>query len=187
MRVLALSNRRSEESDMNNLASTLNLLAECFRYPSPGHWDALEKGLKRLPSSHHREQIHSFLNEIRRLSLGAWEELHTRTLDLNPPAAPYVGFQIWGENYQRGEFLSKMNRALMQSDIDADGELPDHLIPVFRYLATVHEPLPELVEVLEPALQRMTAALRNADIKNPYLHLLDAAQALVKQLKKEVV
>jgi nitrate reductase delta subunit len=106
---------------------------------------------------------------------------------LNPPAAPYIGFQTWGESYQRGEFLSKMSGALMLDGIDTDGELPDHLIPVFRYLALVPNPLPELVDVLEPALQRMTSALRNAEAKSPYLYLLEAAQASVKQLKKEPV
>jgi nitrate reductase assembly molybdenum cofactor insertion protein NarJ len=169
---------------MNNSAGLLDLLAEAFRYPAPGHLEVLEKGQQQLTASHEKELLRTFLDKIRRLSLGAWEELHTRTLDLNPPAAPYVGFQTWGESYQRGEFLSKMNRALMQAGVDADGELPDHLIPVFRYLALSHDPLPDLVVVLEPALQRMAAALRSADANNPYLDLLEAAQASVRQLKQ---
>lgn len=172
---------------MNSTKNVLTLLAEAFRYPAPGHLEILEKGLQTLPFSSEKELIDRFMEQIRRLSLGAWEELHTRTLDLNPPAAPYIGFQTWGESYQRGEFLSKMNRALMWARIDADGELADHLIPVFRYLARVVDPLPELGEVLDPALQRMVAALRNVDASNPYLHLLEAAQAVVKQLKKEPV
>ena len=59
-----------------------------------------------------------FSADIDRLPLGAWEELHTRTLDLNPPAAPYVGYQTWGESYQRGAFLAKMNRALAETGMD---------------------------------------------------------------------
>ena len=58
-------------------------------------------------------------NGIAPLSLGEWEELHTRTLDLNPPAAPYVGYQIWGDSYQRGAFLAKMNRALVEAGVDS--------------------------------------------------------------------
>ncbi len=172
---------------MDNTAGLLTVLAEAFRYPAPGRLKALENDLQRLAASREKELVCSFLDQIGLLSLGAWEELHTRTLDLNPPAAPYVGFQTWGESYQRGEFLSKMNGALMRSGIDADGELPDHLIPVFRYLALVQDPLPDLVEILEPALQRMSAALRGVDAKNPYLNLFEAAQSLVKQLKKEPV
>lgn len=171
----------------NNTVDLLSLLAEAFRYPDPGHLQSLENGLRRLQPGREKDLVRSFLSEVRGLSLGAWEELHTRTLDLNPPAAPYIGFQTWGESYQRGEFLSKMSGALMLDGIDTDGELPDHLIPVFRYLALVPNPLPELVDVLEPALQRMTSALRNAEAKSPYLYLLEAAQASVKQLKKEPV
>ena len=41
-----------------------------------------------------------FSTGLIRLPLGASEELHARTLDLNPPAAPYVGYQTWGESYR---------------------------------------------------------------------------------------
>ncbi len=168
-------------------ASALILLAEAFRYPAPGRLEALESAFQGLPPGRERELVRAFLERIGRLSLGAWEELHTRTLDLNPPAAPYFGFQTWGESYQRGQFLSRLNGELMRAGIDADGELADHLIPVFRYLAGAAAPLPELLEVLEPALSRMSAALRKADAENPYLSLLDAAQSLARQLKKEPV
>ena len=125
------------------------------------------------------------MKKIRPLSPGEWEELYTRTLDLNPPSAPYVGFQTWGESYQRGAFLSKMNRELLENGIDLQGELPDHLIPVLRYLGQVSEPLPELIEVLGPAVQRMTAGLRKADPDNPYLDLFEAVQSLCNALEKE--
>lgn len=172
---------------MNNLARSFLLLAEAFRYPVPGQQEKLEKGVQLLSSGREKDLTGAFLAQVSRLSLGAWEELHTRTLDLNPPAAPYIGFQTWGESYQRGEFMSKMNAVLMRDGIDTDGELPDHLIPIFRYLASAGEPLPELIEALDPALQRMTAALRSAEAGNPYIYLFEAAQVLVKQIKKEPV
>jgi nitrate reductase delta subunit len=78
-----------------------------------------------------------------------------------------------------------MNRALMEADIDSENELPDHLIPVLRYLAAAPAPLAELVVVLEPALRRMLEGLRKADADNPYLYVLEAAYGLCKDLKKE--
>lgn len=161
------------------------LLAEAFCYPAPGHLAALEKGLETLPAGIQKQSLASFIGKIRARSLGEWEELHTRTLDLNPPSAPYIGYQTWGESYQRGAFLSKMNRELMDAGVDTQGELPDHLIPVLRYLGQATEPLPELVEVLDPAIQRITTGLRKADPGNPYLDLLVAAQSLCNGLKKE--
>lgn len=167
-------------------AKTFTLLAEALRYPAPGRLAALEKPTQTLPPGSGKQAILSFLTKVRSLSLGEWEELHTRTLDLNPPGAPYVGFQTWGESYQRGAFLSKMNRELMEADIDSENELPDHLIPVLRYLAVAPAPLAELVALMDPAIQRMRAALGKADSDNPYLYLLEAAQECCKELKREV-
>ena len=75
--------------------------------------------------------------------------------------------------------MAKMNRELMKADIDPEGELPDHLIPILRYLGQTAQPLPELVEVLDPAIQRMIGGLRSADPTNPYLDLFESAQVHV--------
>ncbi len=161
---------------------SLLLYAESLRYPAPGRMAELEAGMKALPAGSPSGGLADFLEEVRRLSLGSWEELHTRTLDLNPPAAPYIGFQTWGESYQRGVFLSQMSRELIDNGINADGELPDHLVPVLRYLARVDPPLPGLVEAIGPALKRMIAALRKVDPANPYLHLMEGIQGICKEI-----
>lgn len=166
-------------------ANIETLLAEALCYPAPGQVAFLETGLKMLPAGRPQELVTSFIKKISRLSPGEWEELYTRTLDLNPPAAPYIGFQTWGESYQRGAFLSKLNREMIETGIDLQGELPDHLIPVLRYLGQAQKPLPDLVEVLAPAVQRMTAGLRKADPGNPYLDLFEAFQILSNALEKE--
>jgi len=161
------------------------LLAEAFCYPDPGRLAVLKKGLETLKTSGVKRSVAAFVDEIQRLSPGEWEELYTRTFDLNPMTAPYIGYQTWGESYQRGAFLSKMNRELLEAGIDSQGELPDHLIPVLLYLGQARKPLPELVEVLDPALQRMATGLRKADSSNPYLGLFEAMRILGKGLKKE--
>lgn len=168
-----------------NPENGFTLLADAFCYPAPGMLTDLEKRLEMLPEVSLKRSLTAFEEKIRRLSQGEWEELYTRTLDLNPPSAPYIGFQTWGESYQRGVFLSKMNKKLIEIGVDAQGELPDHLIPVLRYLGQAPQPLPELVEVLEPAIQRISAGLQKADPHNPYVDLLDAFQNLCTNLKKE--
>lgn len=161
------------------------VLAEAFCYPAPGLLETLKEGLADLPAAAYRSAYARFLQKINRLALSEWEELYTRTLDLNPPAAPYIGFQIWGESYQRGAFLSTLNRALLETGVDLEGELPDHLIPVLRYLGRAPAPLPELAEALGPALQRMLSALRKADPANPYVDLYEAVQELCKGSNEE--
>jgi nitrate reductase delta subunit len=161
------------------------LLAEAFRYPHAGMAAALASAQAALPEGPIQEAYKAFVEQAARLSLGAWEELYTRTLDLNPPAAPYIGYQAWGDTYERGKFMAKLSRALSDAGVDASGELPDHLVPVLRYLGAAAEPLPELAEVFGPALERMSETLCKADPDNPYLHLLAASQALWQSLAKE--
>jgi nitrate reductase delta subunit len=149
-------------------------LAEAFCYPVPGRLERLEGELSGQDSKAAREAVAAFIWKIAKLSLSEWEELYTRTWDLNPLAAPYVGYQIWGDGPRRSRFLSEMNRALVREGIDPGSELPDHLIPTLRYLELVQEPLPILQENLETAVKRMRTALQDAESDNPYLDLLDA-------------
>lgn len=150
------------------------LLAEALRYPAPGRLAILTQNGMVLADEGSKTAYSHFISGISRLSLGDWEELHTRTLDLNPPAAPYIGYQTWGDNYQRGTFMSMMNRAIAVHHVDGEGELPDHLIPVLRLVDALDEPLDELIEVLSPAVGRIHAALEKADPTNPYVNLMQA-------------
>lgn len=149
-------------------------LGETLLYPGPDRLQALTGGLREVPAGQVHKHLEAFLEAVGALSLGEWEELHTRTLDLNPPAAPYLGYQMWGDSYQRGAFMAKMNRALWENRVEDAGELPDHLIPVLRYLATASAPLADLLEILDPALARIRDGLRKADPHNPYNLLLEA-------------
>ena len=155
------------------------LLAQALVYPYPGLLDELKAGLAQAEKGPARDKAAAFLKQIGRLSLADWEELATRTLDLSPAAAPYVGFQVWGESYQRGAFMAKLNRAMAELDIDPAGELPDHLVPVLRYLAAADPPLPELVGHLKTAVERMIAILREKERDNPYIHVYEAVLAAV--------
>jgi nitrate reductase delta subunit len=123
-----------------------------------------------------------FLEKIDRIDLYQWEELYTSTWDLNPAAAPYIGYQIWGDSYPRGQFMALLQREMIELQIDREGELPDHLIPVLRYLDVASKPVPELLQNFLPALKSMRQALKKADPENIYLCLLDS---LVEQAAKD--
>ncbi len=154
-------------------------LAPAYCYPRPGHLEALEAAAEAMPAGSAKRSYQRFTGALSQLTLAEWEELHTRTLDLSPLFAPYVGYITWGENYHRGAFLAAMNRAELEAGIDADGELADHLDPVLRYLGRVKEPLAELTEVVGPAVAKMHKALKKAEPSNPYVHLLKATRRTV--------
>ena len=105
-----------------------NQLAIAFQYPTTKSFEQLENNMEEFADGPIKSSYVLFWNKIRNLSLSQFEELYTRTLDLNPSAAPYIGFQIWGESYQRGEFLALMNHALRNAEVDLHGELSDHLL-----------------------------------------------------------
>lgn len=158
-------------------------IAMALRYPGPGKLGELEAAWEGLPGGPVRRHLLRFLREIENLSVAAWEELHTRTLDLAPIFAPYVGYVVWGDNYQRGEFMAGLKVVEDEAGIDRHGELPDHLEPVLRYLATTDQPLPGLVEVFARAVSQMKKTLIEAEADNPYLHVLAAASGAAERLQ----
>jgi len=161
-------------------------VAAALQYPGPGRLDELERTWEALPGGQVRRRLLKFLAEIEKLSTAGWEELHTRTLDLAPIFAPYVGFVIWGENYQRGEFMAAVKVAQDDAGIDRRGELPDHLDPVLRYLAATDQPWPGLVDVFARAVSKMTKTLKEAEADNPYRYVLAAAAEAGERLEVPV-
>jgi len=159
------------------------VIALAYRYPHPSARDELAAAIAQLDSGAVQRHLENFLRDISELELGRWEELHTATLDLSPQFVPYVGHVTWGENYRRGEFMADMNAQMRAAGIPLHGELPDHIEPFLRYLASVDEPFSDLVEVLPGAVAMMQDTLADAAPKNPYRHLVDATAAFTADLR----
>jgi len=161
-------------------------LAAGFEYPTPDRLAQLEQAAAGMQNSSTKREFTAFVDVLAGLSLAEWEELHTRTLDLNPMFVPYVGWVTWGENYKRGEFMAETKVALEFEGVPLNGELPDHLDPILRYLAVTEQPLPSLVEVFPDAITTMTKKLKATDGSSPYLHLLKAIGSAADTLRTPV-
>ncbi len=159
------------------MMKTTEVVALGYRYPSPSSATDLSNRIEAETNAEVKRHMHRFLEAVSSLPLGEWEELHTATLDLDPKFVPYVGHVAWGENYRRGAFMADLVAAMSEADVDAGGELPDHIEPILRYLAAVDEPLADLVEVLPGALAEMHSSLKMSAPDNPYLHLVAATVA----------
>ena len=157
--------------------NSTELVAFGFCYPTPWAATYLERMIAEEANSEVKRHMHRFIEEVGSLSLGAWEELHTETLDLDPKFVPYVGHVAWGENYRRGAFMADLNAAMRETQVDLGGELPDHIEPVLRYLAATDSPLDDLVEVLPAVIAEMNDVLKKAEPDSPYCHLLAATLA----------
>ncbi len=166
---------------MTPAAPWLELLAEAFLYPDPDRAQRIAQPAHGLPTAS-RASWTRFTEAVGRLEPSAWEELYTRTLDLNPVAAPYVGYQLFGEDYRRGALMAELTRDLEQAEVPTDGELADHLAPVLRYLAR-REPTDETrVAQTRQALAIMARQLEGIDRSNPYRHLVRATDAALARL-----
>lgn len=159
------------------------VIALAYLYPHPDAAAELTTAVEGLPDGAVKRSLRQFVDEVGRLELGRWEELHTGTLDLSPQFVPYVGHVTWGENYRRGAFMADMNAALKAVDVPLHGELPDHIEPVLRYLAIVDDPLEDLVEALPAAVSEMQDTLASASPDNPYRNVLDATVAFTADLR----
>ncbi|MGK0617852.1 molecular chaperone TorD family protein [Meiothermus cerbereus] len=168
------------------MKALLQTLALAYQYPKPGSTKALWDELQDLPRSRAKNLLERFLKAISELKLAEREELYTRTLELTPLTAPYVGYAVYGEDYRRGRFMAELNAEYAALGIETAGEIPDHLIPILRYLAVATEPLPELLQLLEPALHQMMHTLKTLEPKNPYLLLLEATREAIQPISKGV-
>lgn len=149
-------------------------LADALQYPFPGLGANLQAGIQIFPEGQARKAFEKYVQAVDGLSLGEWEELYTRTLDLSPAVAPYIGYQLWGDGYPRGNFMAALNRAYRDVGLEVDGELPDHLGAVLAYLESGAAPPSELIEAFEPAVQKMLNTLKKNEPDNPFINLLEA-------------
>lgn len=169
----------------------------------PSTWDALG-GLFRYPNSTYGKRLHqcrqaleacspeaaASLLQVEQALAGSswtdWEELYTRTFDLNPSCALEIGWHLYGEQYERGRFLVRCRDLLHELEIDEAGELPDHLSSLLSALGRLPEELaaPFAARFLLPALLVMREVLR--DKKSDFAGLLNAAVVLAEEKKGDL-
>ncbi len=133
---------------------TYDELADLLRYPVEGRWD---------------------------LSAEALQELYIDTFEFNPAATLETGWHLFGENYERGEFLVRMRSELRRHGIAESTELPDHLTHLLPLVARMDRDDAERLagESLLPALGKIAKAVA-AGNDNPYQRVLAGIDAKLR-------
>ena len=146
------------------------LLAALLRYPGEGYRDAAELCFEALSDNYPEAALllGEFLERTRDCAVEDLQALYTATFDLDPKCALEVGWHLFGENYERGEFLVKMRVELRRLGIAESTELPDHITHALEALGRME---PEEAEefataCLFPALDKMCAGLQGDS--NPF-------------------
>jgi len=94
------------------------------------------------------------------------QETYTATFEINPPCALDIGWHLFGEEYERGQFLVRMREELRRHGIEeSPSELPDHITHVLPLIAvmTDSEARRFSLACVLPALTKMQEALEAAD------------------------
>lgn len=135
--------------------------ARLFAYPGPD--------LPALAAA-----VPEFAAAASAMSAGEREELYTRTFDWSPDTSLEIGWHLYGENYERGEFLVEVRGLLRRYGIAETEGLPDHIVHIVQLLERM--PAGDAAEFVArfvaPALGKIETVL--AGTGNPYLHVVRA-------------
>ena len=143
-------------------AAVLALFADILDYPDPGLARKAAEcaaliGAAQPEAAALLESFHGFAEET---SLGKLQEVYSGFFDLNSICHPYVGYQLFGENYKRSLLPIGLKKAYREEGFEASAsEMQDRLSIVLRYVAHSKggEEIDELLNRgLLPALARMT-------------------------------
>jgi nitrate reductase delta subunit len=143
-------------------AQILGLFADILDYPAPGLARKAAECAALIGAA--QPEAAALLESFRRFaeetSLGKLQEVYSGFFDLNSICHPYVGYQLFGENYKRSSFLVGLKKAYRDEGFEASAsEIADRLSIVLRFAAQSKggEDIDELLNRgLLPALARMT-------------------------------
>jgi nitrate reductase delta subunit len=124
-----------------------------------------------------------FINFLEQQELPQIEELYTSAFDLQALSFPYVGYQLCGESQARTMFLMKLQEIYNQQQFSSEGELPDQLSVMLRFIGTVNDPRGNseiICDALLPALEKIIQGIENQ--QHPYRQLLSALQIYLTNL-----
>ncbi|MBT1074428.1 nitrate reductase molybdenum cofactor assembly chaperone [Geobacter grbiciae] len=160
------------------------LFADILDYPMPSLAERIDELLSLVAAVDDAagQLLARFREFAAETTTAKMEEVYSATFDLQPLCYPYVGYQMFGEEYRRGMFMARLREHYRSCGFAAGSDLPDHLCVILRFLSgrEVGEVEHELVtECLVPALKKMEAGF--AETTNPYRGLLQALILLFRE------
>jgi len=167
-------------------AAVHDALAELFEYPRDGHAartrHLVDDVAAALPGV--RDDLEPLARFAETHGLGECEERYVRTFDANAERALEVGWQVFGEQYERGAFLVDLRGRMRTLGVAETTELPDHLTQVLRLLGRMDEDDARtlVARAVTPSLARVRG---NVEADDPYAGAIDAVTKTLARLSIE--
>ena len=138
---------------------SLSMLARLLEYPGADYGERLRACLDS------GALLSEFAEKVGDLPFEAVQELYTQTFDWNPDTTLDIGWHLFGENYDRGDFLVKLRGAMREHGVPESGELPDHLSHVLPLLERMpgDESGTFAARFVLPALEKLTSGLEKTE------------------------
>lgn len=158
----------------------ISVFAPLLTYPDQNLMAHITRARQHLTHPDALKNLDAFAADMAHIQARTWEEVYSRTFDLNPRCAPYLSVHLFGEEgFKRAQLMTGLKTRYAQLGLDAGSELPDHIAVVLRFVP--HCDPGEWEELkhhcLVPALAKMREIL--SPTTNPYRHLFDALATLV--------
>ncbi len=140
--------------------------------------------------------LRQFQHFVEETPTGKLEEIYTGIFDLDSDCHPYVGYQLFGESYERSVFLLELKERYRSCGFEAsENELPDRLSVLLRFLSMGGDRSAnqEIIdEGLLPALDKMATESEQAEGQllkgsDPYQQVLQALRRVLEPLRPVTV
>lgn len=158
------------------------VFADLLRYPDKDYPSKAKECLAMLQKQYPEvaDEIIPFVDYICSHTEDEFEELYTKTFDVQPICYLDLGYVIFGEDYKRGAFLLHMQEEQLKAKNDCGTDLSDNICNMLTlYTKTQNqELLDELsVKILIPGLEKMISEFKQArvDLKVKILKKLHRA------------
>jgi nitrate reductase delta subunit len=172
---------------MDRYAKTLEQLAVVLDYPTPAVPQQVDECLLQLWALADKDAALGKAVDCMRAFVACpalaeghsrLEELYLQTFEMNPTRTLDLGWQLFGEDYNRGLFLVKLRQEMRRLDIPETSELPDHATQVLRLIARMEPEKAEkfVLPCVLPALKKSWAAI---DAECAYRFPVEAALRLL--------
>ena len=160
---------------------TLDLVAQSLEYPTAHTAQRARSAAERSAGDHTAlaRALWELAVWLETAPIGQAEERYTALFDLNPVCTLHVGYQVFGDTYQRGAFIANLAGELRKAGVEKGDDLPDFLPVVLRLLGAIDptEAEPLLSIVVGPALAKMTQALGGS--RSPWSDVIRALPELL--------
>ncbi len=153
------------------------LIGNLLSYPEPRVITDLERLRELVPEE--GEALSPLGDFLEAEDLKHVEELFTRSFDLNPSCCLEIGWHLFGEDYQRGEFLVNMRQSLAEEGLMESVELPDHISHCL-FLLTRLEAEDAEAFVRRFILPGLDKVLEGVEPENPYTCVIEVLRRLLE-------